>query len=304
MAEKLTYLCNTVPNLPKLQKNLPLILPYVDAAVICIGERHPETEAFCKSFDKVKLVHFPWNDSFKDAYQVCLDHAPKEGWHLRLDDDEAPTPSFLSQLRSIVGNRLIQAGYGVISVRAHQILDDNVSGSTYEREIVYRYNPNLRYEVDLHQSLVGIEGAKLEIAEWGFSHIKSTREILAGACRDYFIAGVWADKADTFPFWYKLTGQDPRLDPNRTLEPSEQGIAFPLRTGFKNDAWIKMKLILAQHHPEVDLFRDLNNLIKSGQICQEFKDWAVKFNEENDTRPHLFEQHAFDKYLKLLEKDL
>ena len=303
--EPLTYLCNATPNLSKLERNLPLILLHVDLGVICIGQRDEEAEAYCKSFgDKVRLVHYPWRDSFRDAYQACLDHAPHEGWHLRMDDDEVPSEGMLSELRTLIlasdrGRKTDVFAFNCVSVQ------DGVEGkSDYCREMLYQWNPKLHYEVDLHQSLVGLRGPRINVPNppCFYRHYKSHRDTVRSGARDFFIAGVWSDYPEGFEYWYKKTGQDPRINPGGPLIPNPTGIPYPLQTGFKIDAFEEMKYILEVFHPEVQYFRDLDKLIVSGEICSEFRAWAARHNATSDKRPHLAELHCFDEYIKM-EKD-
>lgn len=296
--ERITYLCNTTPNLDKLQRNLPHILPYVEGAVICIGERNAEAEAYCKSFDKVKLVHFPWNDSFREAYQTCFDHAPREGWHLRMDDDEVPSLEMLGQLRDLIFSTDRGTFTDVFSFRCTNVIDETEEPTNYYREMLYRWSPSLRYEVDLHQSLVGLRGPCAR-SEATYYHHKTTIGVLRASARDFFISGSWADSIEGFTYWHRETGQDPRINPNAPKIPNREGIPFPLRVGFLIDVWYEMKNILARNHPEVKYFRDLEKLVTENKICPEFRDWAEAHNSENDKRPHLHELHCIDKWLKM-----
>lgn len=297
----LTYLCNTTPNFSKLERNLPLVLPYVDRAVICIGQRDEQAEAFCKSFDKVKLVYYPWDDSFAQAYQACLDHAPKEGWHLRMDDDEVPSLEMLQELPTLIAAAEDGRRADVFSFNCINVMDGVENPSGYYREMFYKWSPGLHYEIDLHQSLVGLRGPCFQAPNppCYYKHYKSESGMLRSACRDFFSAGVWGDSIEGFPYWFATTGQDPRLSPGGPLVPNKHGIAFPLKTGFLIDSWYEMGEILTRNHPEVYYYRDLDKLIREKRICQEFREWAERHNETNDTRPHLHELYCMDKYLKM-----
>ncbi len=291
----LSYLCNTTPNLDKLKRNLTRIHPYVDQTVICIGQRDLEVETYVKSFSNTDLVYFPWADSFRDAYQACLDHAPKEGWHLRLDDDELPTTGMLRALRKLVDTAY--GRYDVVAFPGTNVINNEFHDTDYHRELLYKWNPTLHYEVSLHQSLVGLRVPAR--CDCRYLHYKSPLGALKSACRDFFIAGVWADHEESFLYWHQITKQDPRRYPERPMVPELEGIQFPLQDGFRIDAWYEMKDILKQHHPEVEYYRDLDKLFYNGTICQEFQEWAELHNEENDKRPHIHELHAFHKYITL-----
>lgn len=299
--ETLSYLVNTVPNVEKMRRNLNLILPYVDHAVVCIGERDQQAEEYFKTFDKVTLVYYPWDDSFKNAYQACLDHAPQQGWQLRLDDDEVPSEEMLRSLRPAIEQSNQGQHYDVVCFPCTDVHEGVISGqSDYHREMLYKWNPQLHYEIDLHQALVGLHGPAAK-CQFGYFHHKSALGSLSGACRDFFIAGVWADHKESFEYWYKETGEDPRVNAGAPLVPQPQGLPYPLKDGFRIDAWHEMKDILSRRHPEVQYYRDLNKLMRSGEIHPEFREWALNHGEEQDKRPHLHELHAFAKYLELLQ---
>jgi len=300
MAEKITYQCVTVPNLDKIKRNLPLILPFVDEAVIVIGRKNEEAVEYLKSFDKVKVVFRPWQDSFRDQYQVGLNEITG-GWVLILDDDEVPSEGMLRSLRPLIEQSNNGENFDVVEFRA---IDVRPSGehhlTDYYRQMFYKWNPRLHYEIDLHQALVGLmRGARCAQT---YFHIKSDDGALRGACRDFFVAGVWADHKESFEYWYHQTRQDPRFHAGGPLVPNPAGLAYPLRDGFRIDAWHEMKEIVAKHYPDVKYYHDLDAIIKSGKICQEFKDWAERHNEQNDKRPHLHELYAFDRYIKECEE--
>lgn len=291
----ITYVCVSTPNLEKLKRNLDLIAPFVDRSVIVIGKRDTEAESYLKSVPNLTLVYRPWDDSFRAQYQSGLDQIDK-GWMLWLDDDEVPSKEMLSALRPIITESCGATKFDTVAFRCCDVWDGEVGQpGDYYREILTAWNPNLHFEIDLHQAMVGkMRGARAALV---YYHYKNSGSGLRGSCRNFFIAGVWADGADSFPYWYEKTGQDPRFHPGGPLVPNSAGCAFPLRDGFRIDAWHEMKDILKEHHPEVQNYADLDVLIRNNTVCKEFKDWAFRHNEVNDTRPHVGEMHAFDKYI-------
>jgi hypothetical protein len=288
----ITYVCVSTPRLDKLKRNLPLIMPYVDRAVIVIGVRNEEAEAFLQSYPNVQVVYRPWDDSFRAQYQAGLD-VIEGGWMLWLDDDEVPSEEMLQSLRPLIQHSEHATKFDTVSFRCCDVWDGNVGNpSDYYREMLTAWNNKLRFEIDLHQSMVGKRaGARCDAI---YYHHKDQEGAMRGACRDFFTAGVWADHKESFEYWFKETGQDPRCFPGGPLNSN----FYPLRDGFYIDSWHEMKDILKRNHPEVKIYSDLDRLIRTEAVCQEFKDWAERHNEENDKRPHLHELHKFDKYIK------
>ena len=151
----ITYVCVTVPHLDKIKRNLDLILPYVDRAVIVIGRRDKEAEEFLSKFDNIQVVYRPWTDSFRDQYQAGLD-VVEGGWMLWLDDDEVPSKDMLNSLRSIVARSQKATAFDTVSFRCCDAWDGNIGEpSDYYREMFIAWNNQLRFEINLHQSLVG-----------------------------------------------------------------------------------------------------------------------------------------------------
>ena len=292
----ITYVCVSSPNLDKLKKNLELIFPYVDRVVIVTGRRDEEAGQFLSQFDNLTTVYRPWSDSFRDQYQVGLD-AINGGWMLWLDDDEVPSVEMLRSLRNIIIESDNATKFDTVSFRCCDVWDGNVGEpSDYYRELLTAWNPRLNFQISLHQALVGkMRGARSNDV---YYHHKSQEGGMRGSCRNFFAAGVWADAKESFEYWYKETGQDPRINAGSPLTPAPQGQAYPLQDGFRIDSWHELKDIVARNHPGVEYFHQLDPLIRSGEVCQEFIEWADRHSEQNDTRPHVHEIHKFDMYVK------
>lgn len=292
----ITYVCVTTPNLDKIKRNFDLILPYVDRAVIVTGREDAKTAEYLSKFDQVTHVFRPWTDSFRDQYQAGL-NVIEGGWMLWLDDDEVPSTEMLTLLRPIIEKSQKATLFDTVAFRCCDVWDGNVGEpSDYYREMLMAWNNQMRFEINLHQALIGKRRAVRCPAI--YFHHKTQEGSMSGGCRDFFIAGVWADHKDSFEYWYKETGQDPRVNAGAPLVPQSQGLPYPLQDGFRIDAWYEMKDILERKHPEVTYYHDLAKLMKEGKVCQEFVQWAEKHNEENDKRPHLHELYQFDRLIK------
>ncbi len=292
----ITHMCITTPNLDKMRRNLPIVLPHVDEAVIVIGRRCEETIKYLKRFPQVKIIYHPWRDSFRDQYQVGLNNITG-GWVNIMDDDEVPSEGMLKNFRSLVEQSQNGNAFDVVEFCAVEARENGEFHKTeYYRQMFYKWNPNLRYHISLHQSLAGLRRAVR--CEEVYYHHKTEEGSMRGSCRNFFAAGVWADAKESFEYWHKLTGEDPRTNRGAPLVPQPQGQAYPLQDGFRIDSWHEMKDIVARNHPEVQYFHQLDPLIQSGEVCQEFVEWAERHNEKNDTRPHVHEIHKFDMYIK------
>lgn len=299
----LTYMCITTPNLQKLKRNLPIVLPHVDSAVIVIGKKCDETVQYLKRFPQVKIIYNPWQDSFRDQYQVGLNHVPsvpgKDLWVNIMDDDEVHSEGMLRSFRDLIEQSQRGERYDVASFRAVDVHEGKVGNPTdYYRQMLYRWNPRLHYQINLHQALVGLQRG-IGCNEV-YYHYKDQMGSLRGAFRDYWIAGVWSDHKESFEYWYKETGQDPRVNEGAPLVPQPQGLPYPLKDGFRIDSWYELRELVKKHHPEVEYFHDLDEVVKNNHLHSDILAWAVRHNEENDKRLHLHEQHAIYRYLKHL----
>jgi len=295
--EKITYMCVTVPNLEKMKRNIPIITPYVDETIIVIGKKDLEAIAYFKSFPNVKVVYREWNDSFAQQYQVGLNEI-NGGWVLILDDDEVPSEGMLKILRMAIKESKDGSLFDVVSFPTVDIDEHgNLYNAPHSRELFYKWSPVLRYEIDLHQTLVGlVRQAKSTEVYYHYKDAGSSG--LRGALRNYWIAGPWADGKESFEYWHKITGQDPRRQPGGPIVPNTEGTAYPLRDGFKTDSWHQLRALMNEHHPEATCFREVLKVISEKRLHSSVVDWAKRNNKDNDPRPHLDEQYDIYTLLK------
>ena len=274
----ITYVCMTQDRLENNKRNLPIILPYVDRVVIIDGGSQDSTVEYLKSLGhKVEVFHRAWDDSFANQYNEYLKHV-KEGWVLLCDDDEVPSEQLLLTLRNCVEKSENGTKFDHVEFRANDVTyvegdwENRVDNGPceYYRKVFFKWNPNLHYTVHLHQALQGLRGPVAKCKEH-YYHIKSTKDELRNACRNYFISGEW---------------------------PSH-----PVEEGIKTPEWNEMKQLIATHHPDAGLFSNLNGLMVSGKVCQEFKDWAEKYRAHNEgvDGESSGELRCFAKYFDLLE---
>jgi glycosyltransferase involved in cell wall biosynthesis len=275
--DEITYVVVTQDRLGHNQRNFPIILPHVDRAVVVDGYSKDGTYEYLKSLGpKVEVYQREWDDSFANQYNEYLKHL-KGGWVLLCDDDEVPSEEMLLSLRELVKRSNGGAEFGVVEFRSNDISyvegdwENRVDNGPcdYFRQIFFKWHPDMHYTVHLHQALQGMRGPVVR-CNAHYYHIKSTKDELRNSCRNYFISGEW---------------------------PS-----YPVEEGIKTTEWNEMKAILAEHHPEVKIFSQLNGLLVSGQVCQEFKDWANGYAHHNEgvEGESSGELRAFARYLELL----
>ncbi len=268
---RLTYVTVTQDRLNNIRRNLPVILPHVDRVVILDGGSKDGTLEYLESLGpKVEVYHRDWDDSFANQYNEYLKHI-HYGWALLCDDDELPSEELLQSLREIISQSEGARKYDVVEFRANDI--SYVEGEwenrhdtgpcEYYRPLLFKWNPNLHYVINLHQSLQGLVGPAIR-CKAHYYHIKSIKDEYRNACRNYFIAGEWPPGAQ------------------------EDGIRTP--------EWEEMKDILSRNHPEVSLFSHLNSLLVTGSVCQEFKSWMTKYQEYGKDDGHSGELRAYYGY--------
>jgi len=273
MDNYITVACATVPRLNNLKRNLPKVLPYVDKVVIICGMDIPEVNQYLESLGpKVEHYIHPWEDSFSRQYNHFFEHIDK-GWVLVMDDDELPSEEMLKSLRPIIeesndGNNfsLIQFQCNPIEVDCNNtILSDN-GPAEYWREIFFKYNPGMRYAVDLHQCVVGYYNHKVKRRKEVYYHIKSDEDMHRNACRNWWIAGVW-------------------------LSGARDGIRVP--------EWYEFKELVSSIYPEVKVFNDFNNVLVNGNMDGRIKDYLYKIKDipdEPEKNRLLNELRSFWKY--------
>ena len=267
MSEKLTFVCITQNREANLRKNLPIILPYVDEAVIIDGGSDDGTEEYLNSLPKVKRVFRAWDDSFKNQYSEWIKHV-HEGWILICDDDELPSEGMLKKLRMLIEDSKEGSQYSVVKFCA--VSQDPSTGwesgkTNYYREMLFRWTPNLRYERDPHQSLRGYQSNKMIRCHEVYYHYKDQSQNFYNACRNYWIAGVWL---------------------------TEHASA-----GSKGEDWEELRSIVMQVYPQVKVYRDLDEIMQAGNIDPHVKAWMKRWKDHPDKRYHelrLWHQYYFE----------
>jgi hypothetical protein len=272
MQEKITLCCATQNHINKVKQLATKTLDYVDEMVFVDGFSVDGTKDWLESLSpKIKVVQRKWDDSFARQYNRFVQEIT-EGWLLILDDDEIPSEGMLKSLRDIVdksdGGRI----YDCIEFKCHpieidkdgKIVNDN-GPVNYYRQILHRYNPGMRYIIDLHQNLVGHKYRRFQRFEHTYYHIKTDEDGYRNACRNWWIDGVW------------LTGSS---------------------SGFRPPEWQELRDVVQKAYPEVSVFSDFNTIMVAGNMKEDVIDHLYKIRNIPDEQPdRLFnELRSYWKY--------
>lgn len=270
--EQITYVCVTQNRVDNLKRNLPVILPYVDRAVIIDGGSVDGTKDYCLSHPKVEWYHRKWDDSFANQYNEYLKYI-NSGWVLICDDDELPSEELLKNLRAIVADSGAGDNFCCVEFRSWSINpEDNPPKDhpdDYWRKLFFRYNPGMKYVVDLHQCLTGYQNHKHARSNLIYYHIKTPKDVARNACRNYFIAGIWLPNASD---------------------------------GLRGSEWQELRSVVNSCYPGVETFSDLNSIFVAGNIHEDLKSWMIKYKDYGSNLYHEL-HHFFEYYFEMLHPE-
>lgn len=258
--DSITYVTVTQDRLANNKRNFPVVLPYVDRAVVVDGFSKDGTYEYLTSLGpKVQVFQREWDDSFANQYNVYLQHI-KGGWVLLCDDDELPSEEMLKALEEIVKASEGGTKFGVVGFRSNDISyvegdwENRVDNGPceYYRQILFKWHPDMKYTIDLHQALQGMRGPVVQV-QHHYYHIKSTRDEYRNACRNFWIEGPWPEGART------------------------QGLRGP--------EWEELHNVVLKHHPEVKVFSDMNALMVTGDINPEVEKFIADHRDYKKGEP-------------------
>jgi len=202
---KLVYCMMGTNRLKEIKPYIETVLPYVDKFIFIDGGSEDGTVEYLKSLNKCKedivdvYVH-PWQDRFsaqRNNYLAKLKERNYEGWVIISDSDEHFLVESLKQIRKLIPE--IEAkGYSGIQAQVIDITvdDDDFNKiihskkNEYWKALIFKYGPNLRYEGEPHETLVGmpIRWFKSTNDNIFYEHRRSRRHILERATENYFIS--------------------------------------------------------------------------------------------------------------------
>lgn len=260
MQEKITLCCVTQNNIKKVKELVPRVINYVDEAVFVDGYSVDGTKEWLESYSpKIKVVQRRWDDSFSKQYNKFVEEI-RDGWMLILDDDEIPSEAMLKVLRGLVNDSIGGRNYDFIEFKCTPIEIDrdgkilsNNGPVNYYRMLLHRYNPGMKYVIDLHQNLIGHRYSIPLRREETYYHIKSDEDSFKNACRNWWIDGVW------------LTGS---------------------MHGYRPPEWQELRDVVLKAYPDVAVFGDFNSLMVAGNIKEEVKDYLYRIKDIQDEQPN------------------
>jgi glycosyltransferase involved in cell wall biosynthesis len=262
--EKLTYVTITQDRVENLQRNFPKVVDYVDRILVIDGGSVDGTVDFCKSFSKVELYHREWDDSFANQYNEYLKHV-REGWIALFDDDEVTSPELCQNLDKLINESNYGANYSIVEFRAHPFSEDLDQGPcNYWRQMLFRWTPNLRYQIDLHQQIVGYQSSRCIRTDLEYYHVKTLKSEYRAACRNWWTGGVWPS--------------GPRTD------------------GIKGQEWHELRKLTSIYHPEVVNFNHLARHMIQQTLHPALKKWIVYNFNKLENEPLFNELRAYKRY--------
>jgi len=202
---KLTYCMMGTNRLEEIKPYIETVIPYVDKFIFIDGGSEDETVGYLKSLnkdkeEKIDVYTYPWQDRFsgqRNNYLRKLKERNYDGWVIVSDSDEHYPVGSLRRIRSLIPE-IAAKGYNGIQVQViditvddkdfNKIIDSNKND--YWKALIFKYDPNLRYEGEPHETLVGIpiKWFKSTKDDIFYEHRRSKRHILERATENYFIS--------------------------------------------------------------------------------------------------------------------
>jgi glycosyltransferase involved in cell wall biosynthesis len=256
MSDKITFVCVTQNRIEYMKRNIPKVIDYVDRIVIVDGFSVDGTKEWLESYSpKIFVTQRRWDDSFANQYNEYLKHIG-EGWVLLCDDDELPSEALLKSLKDIIKNSNEGKVYSSVEFKCHGMEIDkdgkvllDPGPCEYYRLIFYLYQTNMKYLIDLHQSLVGYKNGRSIRRQETYYHLKTNEDMYRNACRNWWIAGVWL--------------------PNAT-------------EGVKVAEWHELRDLVLKVYPDVKVFGDFNAVMVKGNMDKSVKDYLLKIKDIPD----------------------
>lgn len=175
-------------------------LPYVDRFIFIDGGSTDGTVEYLQSIgpkhgNKVEVYIHKWQDKFSAQRNNYLKHfgeKTKSGWILVSDTDEHFPIGTLSKIREAI----VGAGeYNGIKFQVEDIITDINDPNKivfqkinpYWKNLLFKYHPNIRYDGEPHESLVGpqIRWKQINLI---YQHKRSQRKIYERAVENFFIS--------------------------------------------------------------------------------------------------------------------
>jgi glycosyltransferase involved in cell wall biosynthesis len=272
MSEKLTLCCPTQNRIGNMKRLIPKIIDYFDEVIVVDAFSIDGTKEWLESYSpKIKVVQRQWDDSFARQYNRFIQEV-KEGWFVVCDDDELPSEDMLKSLRKIIEDSNEGKRYDIVEFKCNPIEIDNrgviVNDNgpvDYYRTLLHRYNPGMKYVIDLHQNLIGHKYKRFCRRNETYYHIKSDEDSYRNACRNWWIDGIW------------LSGSS---------------------SGIRPKEWYELRDTVQKAYPKVKVFSDFNAIMVKGNMDKGVKDYLTRVKDIPDEPPErlMNELRAYWKY--------
>lgn len=198
----ISYCMIGTDRLHEIKSYIEIVIPYIDRFIFIDGSSTDKTVEFLKSLNdkynnKIEVYIYEWQDKFAVQRNNYLKHfADKQinGWILVSDTDEHYTIDTLSKLRNIIKDAEIE-GYNGIQFQVEDIMTDDddqnkiLSKNTrkYWKPLLFKYYPNIRYEGESHEILVGYP-IRWKQTNLICQHFTSKRRIYEKNIENFFIS--------------------------------------------------------------------------------------------------------------------
>ncbi len=279
--ERINYAGITQNRLHLIKRNIPKVIDYVDNIVIVDGFSTDGTKEWLENYSpKITVVQRKWDDNFSNQHNAYLGPI-EDGWVLVCDDDELPSVDLLKCLPEVIEESNGGYKYCTVEFRSHPMREEDgeivedPGPSNFHKEIFFKYNPGMHYDVNLHQSMNGyfIDEKKhkkhilLKRRPELYYHLKPNTELYRSAVRNWWVAGIW---------------------------PGGE-----IKEGIKCPEWYEMKDLVKEVYPQVKVYRDFDEIMVSGNIDKRIKDFFIKYKDipdEEDKTRFMNELRAYWKY--------
>ena len=204
---KIVYCMMGTNRLVEIKPYIESVLPYIDKFIFIDGGSEDGTVKYLESLNdqgnnenkenKVEVYIYPWQDRFsaqRNNYLKKLKERDYNGFVITSDTDEHFSVESLIKIREIIPE-LERTGINAMLV---QVIDVIVDDDDYNKEIsrtkneywkqlVFKYDPNLRYEGEPHETLVGSQIKSFQ-SNITYEHRRSKLHIFQRATENYFIS--------------------------------------------------------------------------------------------------------------------
>lgn len=213
----ITYCMMGTNRLHEIKYYIPEAIKYVDKMIFVDGGSDDGTIEFLTNLnqendDKILILECLWEDKFsgqRNNYLNKLKDINYNGYVLVSDTDEHFMLSTLKNLRHLI-KEIKNSGYNGLKFQVVDVtIDDNDSNVTiseninlYWKSLMFKYHPDLRYEGEPHETLVGAPINWLTLddsSKCRYKHTRSRRKVLERSVENFFISNSnrysekWAD---------------------------------------------------------------------------------------------------------------